>query len=1278
MNFILVSAVPSLQSPFFVPISRYYYRFPICNLSRGRYNYEVSRSVKERGVGGRRGRRGKGGLCHVVSEETCGRPRSHCCSHSGAGVDAEAMLSLLTEEVSENRYGVRERNGGSFRKVGVEEREDVVDESYGGKRKMFGSDLLVSSSKCEFESVMIHSGEDENRQREEKEAFSKRQGCQERKKSSSCSSFYSLSSSSDFESEAEAEVEPRGSVAVSSSAYVNDLGRVEDSKFDGEGVEHVWKYKDGTGEDGKVQEQGNFSVRSYPGGSGAGWDFRKKSEKKFTEVITEQPKKSRKDFSGMYSNVSGSHESGSIKVSSSHKDRNEKSNLVVNLDERTRKQNIQMNNQASEQSEPRSKYHQHEEMLEINGSDFETTSTSQKQVNVREEQLAATANVTQETREKHRPKGYSITGLHQSGRNSHLLTFVSEMHDRSSNSNRQSETSKKNQEENAALLLNSDKGSKDQHYQSGQRSTRQIGYGSRFQQSTDIVDIQASDAEKTQSSQRQSDSIMKNTEENLNLAFRLWSESEQQRSQTEKKSIRRTGAKKGSPDASHVSMVHAGNMETGVKALGASEKSQSSQQNHMTSVVKSFDERKEKHNQIDESFLKIGSKKVAQAPMKLSSFHEANQESVKLASQDRVGQIGMEDKDERSSQPIVMPPPSQLVLKCSLPVDPTSDFATKEVSSQASGSSSSALDAHPEGRRLDMQRELLDGTNRGEMLEEPLNFISREDALGSANCQEKSSMQFLGEFVEKLRSEVFTSEIRKEKKFSETNLAYEGKEHKKKDSSQSVSEEFQPKNPESRCASGGYGAKGPSDEVWDVAEQTVQEPSRIEEPEGTAAPRNSIVKKTGRPLWGIIADIVRMRWGSHADIPNSALKSGGRSSSNESVSSEAWFSGHEPDENNDVKMKRERSKPKEHSSFEQLQLGETPTQIQGEGSDAVSSKDKIRHVKADTSTSSSILESCSASKGISSASGDENINWNEDGKSVHGISFGASIAESSSSLSTRHRRRSPVGSDAGITDVSGKGFTEQPVSVRLVEQSGAGGKNGELKQRKLERNKQVLKDRFDEWAEAYKFESEQRKIDEMFMREALLEAKKAADTWEVPVGAVLVHHGKIIARGCNLVEELRDSTAHAEMICIREASNLLRTWRLAETTLYVTLEPCPMCAGAILQARIDSLVWGAPNKLLGADGSWIRLFPHSGEGGNGSEITDKPPAPVHPFHPKMNIRRGVLASECADAMQQFFQLRRRKEKKPNPPPPSSCIPVSHHPSKFISKIHDIFHIMFCL
>jgi len=262
--------------------------------------------------------------------------------------------------------------------------------------------------------------------------------------------------------------------------------------------------------------------------------------------------------------------------------------------------------------------------------------------------------------------------------------------------------------------------------------------------------------------------------------------------------------------------------------------------------------------------------------------------------------------------------------------------------------------------------------------------------------------------------------------------------------------------------------------------------------------------------------------------------------------------------------------------------------------------------------------------------------------------------------------------------VGGIRFEEKNVVQEAPEIIKTGGKEAELKRRNFQRNKQVLKETFDEWEEAYQRDAEQRKADELFMREALLEAQRAADIWEVPVGAVLVQNGEIIARGCNLVEDLRDSTAHAEIVCIREASNKLKTWRLAETTLYVTLEPCAMCAGAILQARIDTVVWGAPNKLLGADGSWVRLFPGDGQTSTLDSANQSQSAgPIHPFHPKITIRRGVLSAECSEIMQQFFQLRRRKKQKAQSPPRAHH-QGHHHPVKFFSKMHHMFGTIFCL
>jgi len=142
------------------------------------------------------------------------------------------------------------------------------------------------------------------------------------------------------------------------------------------------------------------------------------------------------------------------------------------------------------------------------------------------------------------------------------------------------------------------------------------------------------------------------------------------------------------------------------------------------------------------------------------------------------------------------------------------------------------------------------------------------------------------------------------------------------------------------------------------------------------------------------------------------------------------------------------------------------------------------------------------------------------------------------------------------------------------------------------------------------------------MREALAQARLADKNDEVPVGAVLVHNQRIIARAHNQVETLQDATAHAEMICLTMGSEALSNWRLLECTLYCTMEPCSMCMGAMFLSRIKRLVWGAPDLRHGANGSWV-------------DLTRKP----HPTH-TLAITSEVLAPECAALMQNFFQRRR--------------------------------------
>lgn len=148
------------------------------------------------------------------------------------------------------------------------------------------------------------------------------------------------------------------------------------------------------------------------------------------------------------------------------------------------------------------------------------------------------------------------------------------------------------------------------------------------------------------------------------------------------------------------------------------------------------------------------------------------------------------------------------------------------------------------------------------------------------------------------------------------------------------------------------------------------------------------------------------------------------------------------------------------------------------------------------------------------------------------------------------------------------------------------------------------------------------------MLEALKEAWKAFCADEVPVGAVLVKDGRVIARGYNQVELLKDATAHAEMLCLTAGEVACENWRLADTILYCTIEPCSMCAGAMLLTRVPQLVWGAPDLRHGANGSWVDLFEKS-----------------HPTH-TIAIRRGVLAEFAAQMMRTFF-LNKRKENENN-------------------------------
>lgn len=152
------------------------------------------------------------------------------------------------------------------------------------------------------------------------------------------------------------------------------------------------------------------------------------------------------------------------------------------------------------------------------------------------------------------------------------------------------------------------------------------------------------------------------------------------------------------------------------------------------------------------------------------------------------------------------------------------------------------------------------------------------------------------------------------------------------------------------------------------------------------------------------------------------------------------------------------------------------------------------------------------------------------------------------------------------------------------------------------------------------------KNDVRYMREAIRQAKKARDNQDVPIGCVIVHEGKIIARGYNRRNADKTTLAHAEILAIKKASKYLGDWRLEDCTMYVTLEPCQMCAGAIVQARITKVVIGCMNPKAGCAGSIINLLD------------------MKQFNHQVEVVRGVLETECSTMMKDFFAWLRSTKK----------------------------------
>jgi tRNA(adenine34) deaminase len=155
-------------------------------------------------------------------------------------------------------------------------------------------------------------------------------------------------------------------------------------------------------------------------------------------------------------------------------------------------------------------------------------------------------------------------------------------------------------------------------------------------------------------------------------------------------------------------------------------------------------------------------------------------------------------------------------------------------------------------------------------------------------------------------------------------------------------------------------------------------------------------------------------------------------------------------------------------------------------------------------------------------------------------------------------------------------------------------------------------------------ELSRQQIDERYMRMALDAALVAEENGDVPIGTVIVHEGRLVAKAYNQREQLQDPTAHAEIIALTQAASALGLWRLHGCTIYVTLEPCPMCAGALVLARLDRLVYGCPDPKTGACGSLYDIV-RDGR-----------------LNHRLEVTAGVLADDCGRMLQDFFRVRRRR------------------------------------
>lgn len=1015
----------------------------------GRDIYESSWVCKERSDEGRsRGRRRKVVRCTVSEENINSRRLSRFD-------DAEALLSLLSEEVCEESYGGRERKRtSSSNRVETESLRIDGSEFSKGRKRNVRSDLAERDSKHKLESVEIESKEECQSCKTKREKMSRQENAKIRKDGSNCSSYYSVSSSGDFESDLEEVKDDRFEANLVVASNENSLVK-EQSTIQKDALEE-WKRNQKVREEAEVKQQKESTSRSS-----AEWDWRKKSEKKL-DGVSVQETQSAEESSLVHSKITRTQVQDREKVSTSHRKStgiDEKLDVSVNLDSRS--SYSQTENQAVSLSELRNKTEKSSDVCRVCGSDLTLSSKSHELLNMRDGNVTVSADFAAEIRDDFHKSMESYPRQTSAG------VKIQEIDSETASKLQESGTGVSHRKESKSFTLTS---AQERGQQKKLQIDDKINRQSDKRRSQQFSELSEShqNVERTFASHRQ------HQEENL-VSSSISNCRGQSTQISQEEAYHSKHSREDAKDVPHKPSYVANEIKTASSSQRTSEDKAADRRSNITVVVNVGDAVNNSHGESSQGVMHTGSRFESRRLTKVQSS-PANVPRLVDQAKDQVG------KNKGNSKVTLIPPLPQVVAQRS---------AYGEQTGRIDARKSEVSNARSPGPKAEVES----GDIRDDRYGTPVNQLVHEDALDSVQRFDKLSNQVVGEFIEKAQQEFLSSEI--QSKTSETVLT-----NQTQISSSQFDSGVQEEGGRSRSSSEGSGARGPSDEIWLETKAFSEEDPKAEAepPEGSLGSGQAIVKRSGRSLWNIIADIVRLRWGPHVETPHSAFGSKKKSSSDECFSSEAWFSGHE-----------QGSTPLEAiTPVQRNQSTSASTRSQAESS----LSDKNRPL-AEQVSSSLTLGSGSASNVTSSAYIPKDSGPREYIKQLESGNTPLSIE-----LVGPFTSQTVVDATAGTGEVDlplGASMESmQPHGAKLAMLSATDGKGEQFRQRKLQRARQVPKDRFDEWEEAYKLESEQRKIDEMYMREALIEAKKAADNWEVPVGAVLVQHGKIIARGCNL------------------------------------------------------------------------------------------------------------------------------------------------------------------